>query len=55
MTKVRDRIARIPESFQWTPGFAGVAQTTPATLTEIGDNFSILHGPNGRAAAGPAP
>ena len=27
-----------------------MAQTTPNILTEIGDNFSILHGPNGRAA-----
>jgi hypothetical protein len=50
MTAVRDRIARIPDRFQWTPGLAPAAQTVPATLTEIGDNFSILHGPNGRAA-----
>jgi hypothetical protein len=50
MIAVRDRIAQIPDRFQWTPGFTGVAQTVPGTLTEIGDNFSILHGPNGRAA-----
>jgi len=50
MTAVRDRIAQIPDRFQWTPGFTGVAQTVPGTLTEIGDNFSIIHGPNGRAA-----
>jgi hypothetical protein len=50
MTGVRDRIAPIPDRFQWTPGFTGAAQTVPGTLTEIGDNFSILHGPNGRAS-----
>ena len=50
MTKVRDRIAQIPDRFQWKPGFTGAAQTVPGTLTEIGDSFSILHGPNGRAA-----
>ena len=50
MTAVRDRIAQIPNHFQWTPGLAVAAQTVPATRTEIGDSFSILHGPNGRAA-----
>jgi len=50
MAKVRARIASLPDRFQWTSGFGGVAQTTPNILTEIGDNFSILHGPNGRAA-----
>lgn len=50
MMAVRNRIAQIPERFQWTPGFTGVAQTVPGTLTEIGDNFSITHGPNGQAA-----
>ena len=50
MTAVRDRIAQIPDRFQWTPGLGVAAQTVPHTLTEIGDNFSILHGPNGRAA-----
>lgn len=49
-TAVRARIATMPDRFQWTPGFGGVAQTVPATLTEIGDDFSITHGPNGRAA-----
>ena len=50
MTAVRDRIAAIPDRFQWTPGLAVAAQTVPGTLTEIGDDFSIRHGPNGRAA-----
>ncbi len=50
MNAVRDRIASLPDRFQWTPGFGGVAQTRPGILTEIGDSFSILHGPNGRAA-----
>lgn len=50
MRAVRDRIAQIPDRFQWTPGLTVAAQTVPGTLTEIGDNFSILHGPNGRAA-----
>jgi hypothetical protein len=50
MTAARARIGSLPDRFQWTSGFGGVAQTTPNILTEIGDNFSILHGPNGRAA-----
>ena len=50
MTRVRDRIAQIPDRFQWTPGFTGIAQSAPGTLTEIGDNFAIVLGPNGRAA-----
>jgi hypothetical protein len=50
MNAVRDRIAHIPNRFQWTPGLAAAAQTIPGTLTEIGNSFSILHGPNGRAA-----
>ena len=50
MTAVRDRIAQIPNRFQWTAGFSFASQTRPGILTEIGDNFSILHGPNGRAA-----
>jgi hypothetical protein len=29
MTKVRDRMAQIPDRFQWTPGFTGSAQTAP--------------------------
>jgi hypothetical protein len=50
MTEVRDRIASIPDRFQWTPGLAVAAQTTPGTLIEIGNDFSVFHGPNGRAA-----
>ena len=47
---VRDRVGLIPDRFQWTPGLSFAAQTTPQTLLEIGDDFSIFHGPNGRAA-----
>jgi hemopexin len=50
MAAVRNRIAQIPDKFQWTPGLTVAAQTTPGILTEIGDTFSILHGPSGRAA-----
>jgi hypothetical protein len=50
MQAVRDRINAIPASFRYTPGLAVSAQTTPGTLTEIGDTFSTFHGPNGRAA-----
>jgi Hemopexin len=50
MASVRNRIAQIPDKFQWTARLSFAAQTTPGTLTEIGDPFSILHGPNGRAA-----
>jgi hypothetical protein len=50
MTRVRNRIASLPDRFQWTRNLPVAAQTTPNTLTEIGDTFSSLHGPNGRAA-----
>lgn len=50
LTAVRARIAVIPDRFQWTPGIGFPAQTTALTLMEIGDDFSIFHGPNGRAA-----
>jgi hypothetical protein len=40
----------IPDRFQWTRGLPFAAQTTPSVLTEIGDDFSNSHGPNGRAA-----
>jgi hypothetical protein len=50
MTAVRDRIAQIPDRFQWTPGLAFAAVTASATLTQIGDRFSTENGPNGRAA-----
>jgi hypothetical protein len=50
MTKVRNRVASLPDRFQWTRNASFVAQTVPNTLTEIGDMFSTLHGPNGRAA-----
>jgi hypothetical protein len=50
MAAVRGRIANMPNNFQWTRGITSPAQTTAATLTEIGDGFSTIHGPNGRAA-----
>ncbi len=57
VTTVRDRFVQLqtrlnahPDNFQWTPGLGVAAQTRQGLLTEIGDNFSIRHGPNGRAA-----
>jgi hypothetical protein len=51
MTNVRNRIARIPQQFQWTRSLTAVAaQTRAATLTKVGAKFSTEHGPNGRAA-----
>lgn len=50
LTVVSQRINSIPDRFQWTPGLSFAAQTSATTLTEIGDDFSIFHGPNGRAA-----
>jgi hypothetical protein len=47
---IRARLLALPDRLQWTPGLAFAAQTTPGTLTEIGDQFSLIHGPNGRAA-----
>lgn len=48
--QLQTRLNAHPDKFQWTPGFAGPAQTRQGLLTEIGDNFSITQGPNGRAA-----
>jgi|SRR6516164_7646219 hypothetical protein len=50
MQAVRNRINALPDNFQWTRGLTEVSQTVPVTLTEIGDDFSNLNGPNGRAA-----
>jgi hypothetical protein len=57
VTTVRNRFVELqtrlnahPDKFQWTPGLGIAAQTRQGLLTEIGDNFSITHGPNGRAA-----
>ena len=47
---IRARLLALPDRLQWTPGLAFAAQTTQGTLMEIGDQFSLLHGPNGRAA-----
>jgi len=49
-TQLQTRLNAHPDKFQWTPGLGFAAQTTQGLLTEIGDNFSIHHGPNGRAA-----
>lgn len=49
-TQLQARLNSIPDRFQWTPGLGVAAQTQQGVLTEIGDPFSILHGPNGRAA-----
>ena len=57
VTTVRNRFAQLetrldahPDKFQWTSGLDFAAQTRQGLLTEIGDDFSIRHGPNGRAA-----
>lgn len=50
MQAVRNRLATLPANFQWTRGLRETAQTLAGTLTEIGDDFSNLAGPNGRAA-----
>lgn len=50
LAAVRARLDNIPVDFQWTRNLASAAQTTPGVLTEIGDDFSHIHGPNGRAA-----
>jgi hypothetical protein len=57
ITTVRGRFAQLqtrlnahPDQFQWTSGLDVAAQTQQGLLTEIGDDFSIRHGPNGRAA-----
>lgn len=47
---IRDRLLALPDRLQWTPGLRFAAQTRQGTLMEIGDEFSLLHGPNGRAA-----
>jgi hypothetical protein len=47
---VRARIAGLPAAFQWTRNLPFPAQTARGFLTEIGDDFSNIHGPNGRAA-----
>ena len=50
LAAVRARIAGLPAAFQWTRNLTSPAQTAPGVLTEIGDDFSNIHGPNGRAA-----
>lgn len=50
MQRVRNRMDNLPVDFRWTRGMPGPAQTSAGTLTEIGDEFSNLSGPNGRAA-----
>lgn len=47
---LRARLLALPDRFQWTPGLAFAAQTRQGLLMEIGDQFSLFHGPNGRAA-----
>ena len=57
ITTVRNRFAQLqtrlnahPDKLQWTSGLNVSAQTRQGLLTEIGDDFSIVDGPNGRAA-----
>ncbi|TDD38648.1 hypothetical protein E1287_05030 [Actinomadura sp. KC06] len=50
LEEIQTRLNAIPDRFQWTPGMRKAARTRQDTLTEVGDMFSTLHGPNGRAA-----
>ncbi len=50
LTAVRARVDNIPIAFQWTRNLPVASSTTSGVLTEIGDVFSNIHGPNGRAA-----
>jgi hypothetical protein len=50
MTAVRDRLLALPDKFQWTRSLPAAASTHPGLFTQIGDDFSNRHGPNGRAA-----
>jgi hypothetical protein len=50
---IESRIANIPVDFTWIAGLRFAAQTQIGAMpwrTEIGDLFSTIHGPNGRAA-----
>jgi Hemopexin len=48
--RIRARLLALPDRLQWTPGLGFAAQTRQGILMEIGDKFSLVHGPNGRAA-----
>jgi hypothetical protein len=48
--EIQLRLTAIPDRFRWTANLVPPAQTSRGVLTEIGDRFSTLHGPNGRAA-----
>ncbi|MEU9348425.1 hypothetical protein AB0D74_45255 [Streptomyces sp. NPDC048278] len=51
LRQIRERLTALPDQFKWTAALGFAAVTTPGTLTEIGNEFSTFHGPNGRAAA----
>lgn len=48
--ELHKRIDAVPDRFVWTPNLAFPAQTAQGTQTEVGNEFSTFHGPNGRAA-----
>lgn len=48
--QIKQRLEALPDRFTWTAGIGFAAQTVQGVLTEIGDQFSTIHGPNGRAA-----
>jgi hypothetical protein len=50
LSGVQARLVNLPSQFQWTRGFSDVAGTVAGVVTHLGDDFSNLHGPNGRAA-----
>lgn len=53
LNAIRARIASIPFDFTWLAGLTTAAQTEVAGFprrTDIGDEFSTIHGPFGRAA-----
>lgn len=43
-------IGNLPTGLRWLAGLGVAAQTWPGDRIEIGDKFSLIHGPNGRAA-----
>lgn len=49
LSDVRARLTTIPDKFRWEK-ITFPAQTVYQTLTEVGDDFCSLHGPNGRGA-----
>jgi len=51
-TEIRDRLVSIPAAYNWASLTPGPAHTppTPTLRTEVSNDYSAFHGPNGRAA-----